>query len=509
MPRLLLLVLLALTGQPALASAATAADDKATLAFLAQRSQQREARERLRESYQEAKVEAYDGYLSSMAKAVGLCLDLGQRERAEQLLADMASTNPAWEGLAALRERLSGTAAISELSAGDAARIDKAVEAAVDRRTRTLVRFTNRLLEARLYGLAYDNVTEILHYDPDNTGVRRSIGEVFDDDLGRWRHAYYGSRLKDRLKWDPALGWFRYKEAERYAAGEYYDLQSKRWAPLSGLDAVHRSIDTPWVIESQHFRLHAGCDLKTALEAVNELEGLYRAWIRNFVGFFPPREAGERLFDTKAFPPLTVYLWADRDMYLEWIDQTFAGDALLQDSAGFYATANHASQFYLCEGWRSTMWHEVTHQIFGEASSDHANEIGLVEGLAVYMQDGRIDGGGISVALADNGHIRHFLKDFADGRFDDFAAIWRRSPERFHGGDRHKHYAEAGLLVFFLMQAEGGRYAADLIDYASDAYNRRLRFGIGPYCGLEPAALDTAFREWVRATAAPLAEKLR
>ena len=352
-----------------------------------------------------------------------------------------------------------------------------------------------------MYGLAYDNVQQILLHDPKNKGTRKFIGHIYDKNNDVWQHYFYAQRMKkEGLKWSNDLGWHRFKELERYESGQHYDVQTKKWGDLENLNVKRSSIDDAWIIKTQHYTLHAGTDLETAISAAVELEGLYNAWIRSFVGFFPAKEARERLFDSKSFEPLLIYLWADKPMYDDWVRRHFDGDPLLLNSAGFYYTGNKASQLFVGYGWRSTMWHEVTHQIFGESSVSHSRNTNLVEGLAVYMEDGIVEDGKIVIDIARSDKINHFKDDYAAGNHSDLSQIWSLSREQFHGSNRYKNYSQAGLAMFFFMTYDNGRYKNDIVAYASDDYNGRRKFSLADYCGTTQEALDAEFREWVAET---------
>ncbi|NRA36636.1 MAG: hypothetical protein HRU15_00710, partial [Planctomycetes bacterium] len=260
------------------------------------------------------------------------------------------------------------------------------------------------------------------------------------------------------------------------------------------------TLDTAWPILTQHFEIHAACDLAIGVQAANELEGLYQAWIRDFVTFFG-NLALERLFDKNIAPrKYKIYIFATRDQFMEFSKRKGMNDPILAESIGYYSSKLTSSQFFLSKDWIRTLWHEVTHQLFGENCAQKGSQrTALSEGLAVYMEYGRVDQGRIILDIAENEDIQREAENIRAGMPKSLMSIWNLTREQFHGNHRGQNYALSGLCVFFFMQFDNDRFRPDFIDYVTQAHQfRKDDATVYEYLGIGRSEMEQLFKEWIK-----------
>lgn len=464
-------------------------------------AQKRANRAALLEEYKELKRESYKHYNKKLSRLIESCADDGLVKRGLELYAELKSNDPDFEDLEELAQELEE----AEIEDDDRSlkRIEKKYRRAQERYADDLIPFTARLIQKEMYGLAYDNIQEIIYCDPDNKTIRKYMGHDFNRKTDTWMN-HYADEMHDEhgLIWDRELGWVLHKERDEYKDGMHYDYTTEEWGKLEELNKKHSSLETAWPIITQHYEIYAACDLQVGIRAANELEGLYQAWIRNFVAFFG-NLAMERLFDRTAAPrKLKVYIFSDQDDFMKYARQKKIFDPIVAQSVGFYSPRLTSSQFFLSDGWINTLWHEVTHQLFGE----HSNQKGtartaLAEGLAVYMEYGRIDQRNkrIIINIDENQDIQRLRPLVEGNKLPGFYDIWNLKREEFHGVHRGRNYSLAGLCVFFLMQYEDGKYAMDFIDYVTESHQfPKEGAPLHDYLGISAGELEKQYKGWVK-----------
>ncbi|HLY72485.1 MAG TPA: hypothetical protein VKU80_00065, partial [Planctomycetota bacterium] len=346
----------------------------------------------------------------------------------------------------------------------------------------------DRCLAAGEHGLAFDLYQWLLRIDPDNERAHRGLGETR---LGvRWLRPFEADQMKAGLSWDEKLGWILEKERSRYDAGEYFDLEGKRWAKLTELNRLHAQTATPWKLRSEHFELTSTADLELSVRVLARLEAFFLQAFRQYDLFFAGKgSSGSLIFGmAPTRKRLVINFYRDRDQFVKEAKPPVAW------AAGFYTSQKHASYFH-AQGdsfVESTLQHELTHQILGEFSQDGSPAQWLAEGAAVYLEDAFFRNGTLTLGSLENhsrlvtyraalcaGQKEHSLRDVLK-----FVTI-----RDWDSGDIQMNYRGVGAVLYFLMTFDGGRYRGDAIAFLRDAYSGNSR-PIEDYFGLSLAALD-------------------
>lgn len=473
--------------------------DAASFAYTAQ-AKKRANRSELFTEYKTLKTESYKKYNKAIYKIALSCAKSGLIERASEIYEEIALNDSQYKNLDKLSEAIDN--AEEKENNKKLAASNKKYLRAQKGYAKVLIPFTQRLIEKKLYGLAYDNIQQILLCDPNNKKVRKYIGHVYNRKQKKWMNEFENHKIKkEGLIWNQELGWTLLKEQAKYDDGQYYDYTSDTWGKIEDLNKLHNTLDTAWPIITQHFEIYAACDLAIGIEAANELEALYQAWIRDFVSFFG-NLALERLFDKSASPrKLKIYIFATRDSFMEFSQRHKMNDPLLAESIGYYSPKLKSSQFFLSDDWLRTLWHEVTHQLFGEnCNQKGTSRTALAEGLAVYMEYGRVEKGRIILDIGENEDIQREADNIRAGMPKSFTSFWDLKHEQFHGEKRGQNYALSGLCVFFLMQYDNGRFRPDFIDYLTESHQFPKEGGpIYDYLGISKNELEKLFKQWIKA----------
>jgi hypothetical protein len=346
----------------------------------------------------------------------------------------------------------------------------------------------DRCLAAGEHGLAFDVYQWLLRLDPENERAHRGLGETR---LGaRWLRPFEVDQVKTGLSWDEKLGWIFEKERARYEAGDYFDLDGKRWAKLADLNRLHAQPATPWKLRSEHFELFSTADLELSVRVLGRLEAFFLQAFRQYDLFFAGKGgSGSLIFGMAPVRKrLVINFYRDRDQFVKEAKPPVAW------AAGFYTSQKHASYFH-AQGdtfVESTLQHELTHQILGEFSQDGSPAQWLAEGAAVYLEDAFFQNGTLTLGSLENhsrlityradlraGQKEHSLRDVLK-----FVTI-----RDWDSGDIQMNYRGVGAVLYFLMTFDGGRYRGDTIAYLRDAYAGNPR-SVEDYFGLSGAALD-------------------
>ncbi len=148
-------------------------------------------------------------------------------------------------------------------------------------------------------------------------------------------------------------------------------------------------------IQTPHFMLTTRADAKESLELATSMEEYYALWRQMFFplwaapGVLQKRFAGQNI-PWERSSEFAVTLLRDREDYLEVLKVAERNAAV---SVGYYAPSIQKSFFYPAAELQATFFHELTHQLFAEASNFQAaptagNQAGIwqIEGIAMYME---------------------------------------------------------------------------------------------------------------------------
>lgn len=388
-------------------------------------------------------------------------------------------------------------------------------------------------LEAGVPSVARDCVDQALALWPDHRNLRRNLGQI------KFENRWYGPREAELTKlgqaWDEQLGWILVKDRERYANGEYYDFQSKQWTTLEAANATRSELKNQWVIQTEHLVIQGTAPLTALVDVANRIEAFHDRVFAAYSGFFlkvSGRKVSDEdfkvLFGTmrkdkgkgndkrkgkdkdKDRDLLVVNVARDKRAYVASLPSGVDAGW----SAGMFIPMTRESYFY--QGIAEVVYHEFTHQILHIFSGTNQAPSWLTEGAAVYTEAPVFESGRMILGeIEGNEHLSAFFQQMKAGKALTLAKIlaledgqeWRSSttPEL--------NYSAAGMLVEFCMESDNRRHRSDFLDFLRDSYlGNTSNYKVWDYLGLNYAAFDTAYSQWIAeqaklsASAVPSAE---
>lgn len=153
--------------------------------------------------------------------------------------------------------------------------------------------------------------------------------------------------------------------------------------------------------QTRHFDILSRASAEDTQKMAGEVEQFYAIWTQVFYELWaPPGRLKSRMNGAAAQWPepkesMQIVLLADRDEYLKAIG---AAEANIAVSVGYYSPRSKCCYFYWTDEARETVFHELTHQLFAEASlvspmrASQATEMDrlpgawCIEGIATYME---------------------------------------------------------------------------------------------------------------------------
>lgn len=351
--------------------------------------------------------------------------------------------------------------------------------------------------------LAFDLLQEVLSFHPDNLALRRTLGQ--HKVAGRWISEFAYQKAREGLFWHDELGWVVADQGNRYAAGEYYDLQNEQWTTVEQANAAHASIDNWWFFETDHLSIRGTCDIKTLVNVANRLEAFHARIFAAYAAFFSDDERDYRLVLGMAEQPrLSVYVLRDHEDYSSLLPQAASW------SSGSFYPARRAS--YFVGASQEVMYHEFCHHILHEFTGCNESPAWLTEGIAVYSESPHFDAYGDLVlgGLERNKRIQSYLAAFRQGSHMPAADVMQIvEPRPWKSVENpHPQYAAAGSLVHFCMEAEQRKHREDFIDFLYDSYRGTTGgYQIWDYLGHTRASLLDSFEAWLHVEADRLASR--
>jgi len=363
--------------------------------------------------------------------------------------------------------------------------------------------FTNKMLTAVSkciaageIGYGFDLYRWLLEIDPENERAHRGLGEQKVE--GEWLRPFEVIQWRRGFRWDPTFGWKprQDKALERYDAGEIYDQTDNRWGKLAELNARHADAEHPWVIESEHFKLHSTATLEQSVKLVERLELFFLGAFRQYDRFFGSgSRAISLVFGTGTTKKLQVYFYRNRDQFMKHAKPS------VEWAAGFYSGGRHASFFYQAGRHTiNTMQHELTHQILGEFASGYGTHSPwVVEGAAVYLEYATARGGEVILdGIAGNREIAEYRKKLRAGEPEHtLRYLVKTFPTSgtWNQGVILRNYRGAGAAWEFLMNFDGGRYRGDTVQLLSDNYQGSMR-SLSDYYGISLKGLTFLMKRY-------------
>ena len=245
------------------------------------------------------------------------------------------------------------------------------------------------------------------------------------------------------------------------------------------------------------------------MRLATRLERLYDAWQQMFAGFvanearLARRYAGQAAVRSEPARHKVVY-YRDRDEYVAALEKQEPDIGI---STGFYLAEKKTAYFFDSGAEDdSNLNHEATHQLFSELGRS-VRDVGreanfwVVEGIACYMESLALEngwhllGGEDAVRLRDAEH-RLVVDEF----YVPLAELTSYSMERLKRDPKIAMlYSQSSGLTYFLLNYDGGRYRAPLVDYLAAIYQGRDRPGtLAKLCSTSDTDLDREYRQFIK-----------
>jgi hypothetical protein len=352
-----------------------------------------------------------------------------------------------------------------------------------------------KALDFGVFDIAHDCLDQVLTFNPDNPGLRKTLN--FTKAGGRWYGPKDMEAVRSGLQWDDKLGWIVAKEAARYAKGDYFDLQEKRWTTLEAAEGEHATLDKEWRILTEHLEISGNAPLHDLIDVANRLEEFYGQIFASYAAFFAKDKSDVKLiFGLLDHDRLLVSVAKDKADYRKSLPTGVDPGW----TAGMWIPAVGSSFFYA--GPKEVIYHEFTHQILHVFSHGNQSPAWLCEGVAVYTQSPHFDRNGAMQlgVLADNRMIRNYFTQRKAGTAITLEQIMALTDGRVwaSASDPSANYPAAGALVQFCMEGEGRRYRADFIDFLRDSYLGTIMGRTLPdYLNLNKQAFAQAYEKWL------------
>ncbi len=364
---------------------------------------------------------------------------------------------------------------------------------------------------------AFRLIREVAFQHPDHRMARKALGYLPGED--GWATPYENTMQRRGHVWDDRFGWLPRAHLARYQNGERF--YGNGWISAEKEAAIRSDFRKAWVVRTEHYEIHTNHSLERGVELSVALEDFHRFFVREFAGFFNSPEQIKALLDPGSGNSRhtdkrhVIHYYRTRG---EFITSLKPKQANVELCNGLYLPNDRTAYFYHdpenVEANMDTLFHEVTHQLFGE-STRSVNLVGqdahfwIIEGIACYLEsfereDGRLEAG-------DPGHIRMYWarrrvveEDYLIP-FDRFASLGMREFQA--PGDLEalqRYYSQAAGMAHFYMHYDDGRYRDALILHLSQIYSpdRRVRGtaqGMDQLTGVPYKELERQYREHVAA----------
>jgi hypothetical protein len=362
-----------------------------------------------------------------------------------------------------------------------------------------------RAIRKHQASLAYQLVLEAIREDPDHEGARRVFG--YQKYEGQWHTAYEVRKLRAGMVWHEKFGWLPKTNLARYEQGER--LSGGRWVSQEADARAHRTIESGWDIETDHYLIRTDHSIEAGVELGLRLERLHRLWQQIFVCFYAPDSYADTLLAGRAqarfteLPRFHVTYFRNRQEYLRALAPKQPDIAI---TSGLYRAGDHIAYFYAGgDDTERVLYHEATHQLFHQ-SRRAAPDVGaranfwIVEGIAMYMESlHRENGSYVLGGLGDPRMVAaryHLLTEDFYVPFAQVTTLGMRDLQT-HSGIK-KLYSQMAAMTHLLICADGGRYRDALVAYLSAVYNGSQDPNLlARLTGTSYADLDRKYREFL------------
>ena len=369
------------------------------------------------------------------------------------------------------------------------------------------LKFARRTVSAGHVSFGFALLMQSLHENPDNEGARRILGYLKAKD--GWQTPFEAMMRKSGNVWHEKYGWIPKKYLRRYEEGQRF-LNGK-WVSEAE-DAEFRStIERGWTVETGHFQIVTDASLEEGVRVGEELEELYRVWKQLFLNYYATEAQISALFGKgnarfANIPKHRVCLFRSHEEYQTYLSSR---QMYVPGSVGVYvhrSTGEGVSCFVAGEEERTTMYHEVTHQLFEESCKTNPKNGSLqnfwvIEAAATFMESfHEASNGAHAVGGFSSGRMRAARIYFVNSKkfipFEEFVRVnrtrWQNSP------DVGLYYAQACGMAHFLVFYENGKYRDAFGKILFDVYSGRDSVDtLTKHTGSDWETLDREYAEFI------------
>ena len=363
---------------------------------------------------------------------------------------------------------------------------------------------------------AFQLMREVAFHNPDHEHARRALGFVRDKNT--WTTPFERKMKVQKNVNHPQFGWLPERYVSRYDNGERYF--NGDWMSVEREASIRTNFRYAWEVQSEHFHIFTNHSLEKGVEISRALEEFHRFFIREFAAFFNTPQQMQRLFEgglssRRVTPRLfRVYYYKEQEEFVRNLERRQPNAVY---SNGIYMPNDRVAYFFHQDDTGTnyeTMFHEVTHQLLGESTSQvidagRGAHFWLVEGIACYMESLQHEEDG-QLRVGDPHHARNFwarhevvenefyvrMSDFTGLGMEDF-----QNPANIE--ILRKYYAQATGMTHFFLHFQEGAYRDAFLVHLAQLYHPSPRVRHRPQSlpiltGVPYATLDEQYISYVR-----------
>jgi hypothetical protein len=371
-----------------------------------------------------------------------------------------------------------------------------------------LFELAQQAAKAKQPALAFHSTIDALRVDPDCEPARKVLG--YQKYQGAWRTAYEIKRLSAGEVWHDKYGWIAKDQVARYEQGQR--PSGKNWVAASKDAQSHRTIETGWTVQTEHYSVLTDSSLEGGAEIAAKLERLQGVWRQLFFSYYATESYAMSLFgdrpqslpDTGKFD---VVYYRDRKEYNRALKELVPN---IEITIGFYSERMQRACFFAGKDSDDrNLYHEATHQLFHQSRYVAPNvgmraNFWIIEGVAMFMETLRREGDCLALGGADDERMLaaqyRLLKDKFYVPLSDVVRFNMESLQQ--NKQIAKLYSQFAGLTNFLVFYDGGRYRDALVTYLAAVYaGRDNTETLSLLTGKSYEELDRQYREFMLDTA--------
>ena len=426
------------------------------------------------ETVGEARAELVEKYLGKLAELAEWCEAQELEDEAEITREWLPPQRPLVLFVPLVRE-LDGRAQEPDEAIGDEKEWRERFGALRQAQAAALFALFQRAVEEKEYAIGFELLHETLREDPRHEAARLLLG--YREYQGRWLTLYQLAKAQGNQVWHDEFGWIPKSQLERYEKGERY--YKGRWLSAKEDAQLHAMLGG-WEVATEHYRVRTDHSLEEGVRLAARLERLYDVWRQVFVRYYlSDAELGVLLTGggppRRGMPRHKVMYFRNRAEYNLALKRRQPN---IEITTGYYEGKTSTAYFFAAdEQDDSNLYHEATHQLFGEtravsSTAGRDANFWIIEGIACYLEslvenENYCTIGGVDAIRLENARTR-LLRDKFYVPLAELTAIGMNALQR--DPRISPLYSQSSGLTYFLMYDHGGRYRDALVDYLVAIY---------------------------------------